>query len=137
MTILLSDVVAQVESGGCLDAIRYEPTYTPSENAVNNAIKYASGCWISATTAKMLCMTSWGKYQIMGSNLYGVMSYQKTLVNFLRSTYDQYAIFNEFIAKGGFTDQPINGMDSAELNRFALYYNGSIIYAASLKAVKV
>lgn len=134
--LLLSEAVAKVESSGNPYAMRYEPAWLVNGTTVDLIAQHATGGWIDTATAAVIGKTSWGAYQIMGSNLWGEMGYDGRLVDFLTSKLEQLLIFKQFIAKAGFNDGPLNSMDLAELNRFAIYYNGDILYAQSLlKAV--
>ncbi len=131
--IKLSDVVAHVESGGNPVAMRYEPTYNPSETGISNAFKFATGSYISAETAKMICMTSWGLYQIMGDNLYNVLTMKQDIVVFLNDILLQLTFFEHFISKIGFVDGLFGEMSPEQIDEFAVKYNGSILYAEALK----
>jgi len=130
--ILLSDVVAQVESSDCPGAIRYEPGYQPSPLGVGQAARYASGSWMDNATARIIAKTSFGRFQIMGDNLYNAMQYTGTIWDFVAWPAKQLEIFNLFIQRGKFKDAPFAGLVKSELDAFALYYNGSRVYADSL-----
>lgn len=133
MTILLSDVVAQVESSGNPLAMRFEPTFLSTVGCKQAAQNYAAdGGYMDMNTAAVICCTSWGKFQIMGANLYGLLEYKKALVDFLTTPADQLTAFRSFIDKIGFTDLPFSDMAQADLLKFAKLYNGSEVYAASL-----
>jgi hypothetical protein len=131
-TILLSDCVAQVESSNCLGALRFEPGYQPSPLGVGQAAKHATGSWIDNLTAETIAKCSYGRFQIMGDNLYNAMQYTGTIWDFVASPIQQLFMFNKFAARGKFTDAPFSGLTRADINAFALYYNGSIVYADSL-----
>ena len=140
--ILLSDCVAQVESSGNPLAMRYEPDYTPTLNSIQLTQKFAANGYMDTNTAngymdtntaRMIASTSWGKFQIMGANLYAVLKYEDTLVSFLSDVGSQLAAFQSFIGHIGFTDGPFSLMSENALLRFARLYNGSEVYAESLK----
>ena len=131
--ILLSDCVAQVESSGNPLAMRYEPDYLPTLNSIQLTQKYATNGYMDTNTARMIAATSWGKYQIMGANLYAVLKYEDTLVSFLSDVGSQLAAFQSFIGHLGFTDGPFAMMGEQSLLKFARLYNGSEVYAESLK----
>ena len=131
MLIMLSEVVAQVESSNNLLSMRYEPAWTPQHD--QSAAAYASGGWIDEVTAAMICKTSWGKYQIMGDNLYGPLEYTDTLVDFLNSPIRQLRYFQAFLRSIGFQDVDFGSMTPAQVEAFGAAYNGNgPVYAASL-----
>ncbi len=131
--ILLSDCVAQVESANNPLAMRYEPDYTPTLNSVQLVQKYAANGYMDNITARMIASTSWGKFQIMGANLYAVLKYEDTLFSYLSDAGVQLVTFQDFIKHLGFTDGPFAMMGEASLLKFARLYNGSEVYAESLK----
>ena len=132
MTILLSDCVAQVESSNNSGAFRYEPGYQPSAFGVYHATKFATGSWIDNLTAETIAKCSYGRFQVMGDNLYNAMQYSKSIWHFVATPQDQLDIFNEFLTRGHFKDMPFEGMVRSEVVAFALYYNGAAVYADSL-----
>lgn len=78
MQLTVSAIVAQVESAGRLSAIRFEPAkwshYLVSPSAPEVAIcAHYNEC--STDTARMICASSWGLYQLMGFNLYAPPHY--------------------------------------------------------------
>ena len=131
--ILLSDCVAQVESANNPCAMRYEPDYVPTLTSIQSVQKYATAGYMDATTARMIASTSWGKFQIMGANLYAVLKFEDTLLDYLSDAGQQLVTFQDFIAHLGFTDGPFAMMSDASLLKFARLYNGSEVYAESLK----
>lgn len=131
--ILLSDVVAQVESAGNLLAMRFEPDYVPSMVGIQNCQNYVVNGYIDYKTARNICQTSYGKYQIMGDNLFNELNYKNTLFNYLSSEENQLLTFSEFIKKIGFENIEFNLIPKNELNNFAIHYNGSVVYANSLE----
>jgi len=133
MSIKLSDVVAQVESGGSILAMRYEPAYSPPEASVEACIAAAS-TYIDYITALTICKTSWGKFQIMGGNLYSApLSLSENILRYATDEALQLATFNKFIETIGFENVEFSTLTANQLNRFALAYNGSIVYAQSLQ----
>ena len=131
--IMLSDCVAYVESRNNAKAMRYEPTYKFDSANVYIASDYATGGWIDTTTAAMIVATSWGAYQIMGDHLYG-QGYRGTIVDFLNNQQGQQKdAFDTFLETIGFIDVPFDTLDTAKLDKFALRYNGSPVYAQSLE----
>jgi len=134
IVIRLSDVVAQVESGGSIYAMRYEPTYSPPKSSVEACIA-AAGTYIDYLTALEICKMSWGKFQIMGGNLYSApLSLSVNIIRYAGDEALQLSTFNKFIASIGFEDVEFSTLTPNQLNRFALAYNGSSVYAQSLQA---
>ena len=131
MMIMLSEVVAQVESSNNLNSMRYEPAWNPQNEMA--AQKYATGGWIDEPTAAMICKTSWGKYQIMGDNLYGALQYTGTIVDFMTNALRQLRFFQAFLREIGFSDALFGEMSSAQILDFAEKYNGNgPVYAQAL-----
>lgn len=131
MLIMLSEVVAQVESSNNLLSMRYEPAWTPQHD--QSAAAYATGGWIDEVTAAMICKTSWGKYQIMGDNLYGALGYDGTIVDFLNSPLRQLRYFQAFLRSIDFSDMDFATMNEHEKILFGEKYNGNgPVYAQAL-----
>lgn len=131
--ILLSDCVAQVESSGNPLAMRFEPDYTPTLSSVQLVQKYAANGYMDNITARMIASTSWGKFQIMGANLYAVLKYEDTIFSYLSDAGSQLVSFRDFISQIGFTDGPFSMMSENALLKFARLYNGSDVYASALR----
>jgi hypothetical protein len=132
--ILLSQVVAQVESGGSIFAMRYEPNFAPHPASVA-ACQTAAGEYISTETARMICKTSWGRYQIMGDNLYGpVINLRVNIISYATNEIIQLHSFATFIGSIGFQDVDFSTLSDEDLEKFAVLYNGSAVYADSLKS---
>lgn len=80
MTVKLADVIAEVESGKRDSAIRFEAGLykawtaapTPARDAIIREIVEIHDC--SADTARMIACTSWGRYQLLGENLYSAFA---------------------------------------------------------------
>lgn len=136
MTILLSDCVAEVESSNSPYAMRFEANYTVSNGAARQIQKYATACYMDQNTALNIGRTSWGRFQIMGANLYTMLKCQAPIVHFLEDDEMQLNFFNAFCENIGFENSDFqNYLDNPdELLSFARCYNGSEIYAESLKA---
>ena len=135
MLIMLSEVVAQVESANNPFSMRFEPAWIPHNELA--AQKYATGGWIDEPTAAMICKTSWGKYQIMGDNLYGQLGYDGSLVDYLISPIRQLKYFQSFLRTIGFSDVDFSALSNSQLDAFAMKYNGSAVYADSLRRAYV
>lgn len=134
MISIISELVAKVESNGIPYAMRFEPKFTVSPQAVNNCIRAYKPLQISRATAEMICLTSWGKFQIMGENLYTICGLQGDVNAFMSNEELQEACFQTFIEKRGinFTLEDIR-QDAGKMNLFARRYNGSSEYAVTLK----
>lgn len=133
MPILLSDCVARVESSDNPLAMRFEPGYQPSAKGEANAKSYATGGYVSQNTAIAICQFSYGRYQIMGDNLYNELNYQHSLIAFLTSGMVQLYTFKQFLKLGGFSDVDFSTLTQEELVAFGDYYNGNgTVYAQSL-----
>lgn len=65
----IAQLVAFVESNNNMYAIRFEQSYL---NRVKNTDAMAQRLNITHTTARFLLSCSWGKYQIMGENLWNM-----------------------------------------------------------------
>lgn len=132
-TVLLSDCVAHIESAGDPLAMRFEPGWHASPVGILKAAQHATGGWIDQATAANICACSYGRFQIMGDNLFGVLNFQGTLAAYLTSDVLQHNSFNSFISHIGFKDAPFSSFTPAQLTSFARSYNGSVVYATSLK----
>lgn len=144
MTVTLSAVIAQVESGNDPWKTRYEPTVYARYASVGDggasvlahqikAFETLHGC--SPDTARMLLSTSWGRYQAMGFNL------NQHVVKFAADAAAQDAEFARFVGAIGVTgDQMADASwlsDDAAGLAFAAKYNGPGQPAAYLAALRV
>lgn len=136
--ITLSDCIAQVESSSNLLAMRYEPRVyqtqllTPQQQIED----YAVGGYIDQTTAAMIASTSWGQFQIMGYNLYG-LGYQSTIVDFLTNSTHQIAYLIRFFNHNIPSVNPrklFSQLSQTEIELVGQVYNGDgPVYANSLE----
>lgn len=132
--LTLSRLVAQVESDNHHTAVRYEPRwkYTTQECLLKFHRAHRP-LRMTDDTARVLLSCSWGKYQIMGSNLYD-MGYSSPLVEFAASEYLQDSWFHQFVQLRGINytlDEIIN--DKTKREHFAYRYSGDkTVYAARL-----
>lgn len=134
----LMRIEAMVESSNNQWATRFEPTvyqritnqgYTP----LLTTIQKVNGC--SGGTARQIYSTSYGKYQMMGFNLYG-LGWQKTTGEFMADTDSQDLFFALFLQdnKINFTWAQMKA-DQALLDTFSIHYNGSTAYSARVQQV--
>lgn len=132
--LTLSQLVAQVESGNEFSAVRYEPgwKYVTAEN-LRRFHRAHAPLKMNNETSRMLLSCSWGKYQMMGSNLYD-LGFESPLVVFAASEYLQGAWFEMFLKarKIDFTlDEILTDKNKREF--FSLKYNGDKkVYAERL-----
>lgn len=128
MIATLSELIARVESNNDSRALRYEPNYTPDTRAFS-ILKTFNGSW-SQSTMRICLASSWGKYQIMGDNLY-LQGLEMSLQAFWGSDVEQDAAFQRFIEARGidFTLSQVIGTDDQYRLKFARRYNGSLGYA--------
>jgi len=127
--LTLREAVAQVESSGRTSAIRFEPRWKPLHQ--QEFIKQNG--WVDTLTADTFLQTSFGKYQVMCDNLYGMIGYQKPINVFYANEAEQDDVFQQFAIKigfGAYTTTLVNEVPN--LDSFALRYNGSVVYANSL-----
>lgn len=122
MITTLSQLAAQVESGHNPGALRFEPAFRPSAEAIVNC-KKANAC--SNATALVLCAMSFGKYQIMGENLWGMLGYSFDVAYFLNSEDLQDSAYWNFCQRKGIGFSLNEFLtDSAKRLQYARLYNG-------------
>lgn len=132
----LSELVAQVESGNQPFACRYEPgfaKYVTRESMVKIRSAYKPA-WMSEATARALLMFSWGRYQIMGENLYA-LGLDINLVHFQNDLSLQDHFFWSYCRSRKIVyslEEVLN--DEKKRLDFALKYNGGTNYAKKLVA---
>ena len=128
----LATVIALVESNNNPKRFRFEPaTYTqwvsaggtPARIALQEVISRVHDCSIS--TARMIACTSWGRFQILGENLYGPCKCVNDVFTYVTSPALEAAAFDAFLAwrKIDFTlDDLVN--DEVKRHGFIAMYNG-------------
>lgn len=138
----IADVIAIVESSNNQKAIRFEPlTYNNNVNKVNNIItiiQNANKC--SLGTARMIYCSSFGKYQIMGFNLYNPASCALgiNIVDYLNSSSLQDSTFYSFLKSAHldpniYTPQAMANNPNLQV-QFGNVYNGNgTAYAVGIK----
>lgn len=134
MTATISQLVAQIESAGVPYLMRFEPKFSPSQQAINNCIAAHKPGFMNRATAEMICRTSWGLYQIMGENLYTICDVKRPISHYLIDTAMQEAAFITFLRKRNiaYSVEQLRTDESLRV-RFAKVYNGSAAYAAKIK----
>lgn len=121
----ISQLVAQVESGGNQWAVRFEPSYHPDAKAFLNARVAMPG--LSFVTYETLLACSWGQFQIMGDNLY-MLGLKVSLQEYCSDPAMQEMFFLRFCAQRNIAytlDEILN--DDAKRQDFAHHYNGNTI----------
>lgn len=134
--MLLSDVIAQVESGGDDAAVRFEsrlyakwtvvdptPGTQHARDEITATIEAGHRCTLS--TARMIACTSWGRYQLLGMNIYGLCKCVVPVVHFIESAELQRDCLATFLCQRGidFTLEEIVA-DPAKREKFISRYNG-------------
>lgn len=137
MSTTLSQLVAQVESGNCPQAVRHEPGFGKyvTSAAIGNCIATfkKKGAYMNRATAIEICKMSFGLYQIMGENLYSVCDIGMTVFDFVQDEDAQLQAFNRYC----FSRRIVYSLEEILTNKtkrehFALRYNGSRAYAQTL-----
>lgn len=135
MSRSLQEVVAAVESGGIRTATRYEPDVYASPwiafgsdwatTVATAQLRHGGEGACSIYTARMICSTSWGAYQLMGFDLYHPsVDCQVRFYEVLADPMIQAATWRRLVRSGGFDPDTFNLSDDQLLERFARFYNG-------------
>ena len=126
----LADVIAQVESNDNPQTLRYEPdlmaqwaAMNPVRSAILASISGLHDC--SHDTARMIACTSWGRYQLLGENIYSVCQCNADIFVFVTQPGVQLLCFQRFLAARGiaFSIEEIL-MDRTKREQFIARYNG-------------
>ena len=121
----LAAIIAQIESSGSDYALRFEPgQYDPAAaTPLIFSIARVNDC--SDDTARVISACSWGRYQIMGFNLYGSLGLAVPAIQFCADTSLQLAFFAKFLTANNI-NVPWSALknDSTALYHFAKTYNG-------------
>ena len=129
----LFQLIAEIESGKCPYALRYEPLFEPSAFAVAKIKRAHRPAYMSDATARMVAQTSWGSVQIMGENIWTICEFDGTYQEFVNSYEAQERCFRNFLTARGI-DYSVNELkqDPEKRARFARRYNGSTEYAKKI-----
>lgn len=124
MITTLSQLVMMAESNGFRGAMRFEPAFKPSDLAVQIAAK-VNRC--NLATARVICATSWGAYQMMGENIYGLCGFQCSISEYLNADNIQDASFIIHNEKKGIGEITLSDVLNVATLRaqFAARYNGN------------
>lgn len=136
----LAKVIAQVESGGFPYALRFEDALfermkMSPPTSEGPAIRAANHC--NYATGVMIHCTSYGLFQIMGFNLYGMLGWKQSVATFLWDAEQQLSSFADFCAHNGINPATFDFTDETALEHFAKIYNGPgaiADYVAKMKA---
>ena len=121
-TITLASVVAKVESNDNGYALRYEPAWRVSNGSVSR-IATINEC--TRDTARVLGAISWGRYQIMGSNLYDA-GLTVPVGGYLNDDVLQQQYFISFLDRNDINFSIVDILDDDQkAHRFGLRYNGA------------
>lgn len=138
----LADIIAQVESGTNDAAMRFEiglfaewgtvariASEQQARDQITAAIAALHRC--NRNTAHMIACTSWGRYQILGENIYSVCECRRPVTAFAIDPDFQRLCFEEFLRKRGidFTLDDILA-DEGKRSLFISKYNGPDAVAA-------
>jgi hypothetical protein len=100
---MIIDVIKTVESSNNQYAFRFEEQLYFQHRSIKSklskvlkTVKMLNNC--SDATALMIISTSWGFFQILGINVYGMCGYEKSIIDFLHSKDEQEKIFHTFCA---------------------------------------
>ncbi len=136
--VTLESIISDIESAGNRYAMRFEPhvyertQITTRYDAAVNAAKARNKC--SLETARVIVATSWGKFQVMGFNLYDPngLNYPGFVGAYTNSDTDQVATFKTFCQAKNIYFTPSDLLDDALALRFARVYNGADEYAKKI-----
>ena len=125
----LAAVIAQVETRTRDHSPRFEPPLyadwrvTAADDIVIAAIQKVHDC--STLTARMIACTSWGRYQLLGENIYSVCQCNADIFVFVAQPGVQLLCFQRFLAARGiaFSIEEIL-MDRTKREQFIARYNG-------------
>jgi len=122
MISTVSALIAQVESGGNPWAVRFEPAHNPAPEFVSRMM---AACACSHDTARVLCATSWGMYQIMGDELMA-LGLSMSPVQFCASAQTQNDMFAKVLDEKKLSAYTLNDLITSASARtfFASKYNG-------------
>jgi hypothetical protein len=128
----LSAVIAWVESNTNDKAVRFEPglyavwsSETLIRKGIERTIQYIHGC--SIETARVIACSSWGRYQILGENLYDLgIGCTLDIFEYAGLPAYQKECFDKFLRNRGiaFTVDELQ-TDRTKREQFITHYNGT------------
>lgn len=130
MITTLSQLTSLAESGHRLDAVRLEKNYRPTQSAF--ALIKAAHKGLSFETYEMILQSSWGKFQIMGDNLY-LLGLKVSVIQYCTDDAMQEIYYIKYCASRNiaYTLHEVLA-DREKLNNYSRRYNGSVKYADRL-----
>ena len=123
MITSLSQLIAWAESSNQISATRFEPAFVPDLLSIQRCAAAAN---VDIGNARRICATSYGKYQILGCELYRRQIITGPIQAYQADEAAQDNSFMVFIAQKGILytlDQILNNAD--DRNNFAHLYNGN------------
>lgn len=152
MSITLAQVIAEVESGGNPYAIRFEPTIyqrlivgssgpSVAMGRIQSYMKIAAPD-ANIITLAMIASTSWGKYQILGDNLYNPMRCRLSIPIglFMSDISSQEQSFADFVASKRVdisSHMDFSTLTPALKQDFADFYNGDAAFSQYVARMNV
>ena len=136
----LERLIADIESAGRFDAMRFEPHVykRATAGAYGNSVALARRVnKVSLATARMIVATSWGGFQIMGFNIYTSESDSVGIGAFLRDTEIQRQYFRAYVIKRNIAYTVDELRDETKRRDFARKYNGDADAYAALIAARL
>jgi len=135
----LEAIISDIESGGNRYALRFEPHVYERAQTLNryapmvNLARGRNKC--SLETARVIIATSWGKFQIMGFNLYDPngINYPDPVGVYLNDDMVQAATFRVFCQARSIYFTVDDLRDPAFALCFAKVYNGADEYAKKIE----
>lgn len=127
----LANVIAWVETRNVVSDVRYEPDWKPDIQVARKIARY-NRCTIP--TAFIIAKTSYGLYQIMGSNVYD-LGFTGAILDFWRDARQQLTVLGWFCNRHdiAYTLQDIV-TDPDKLRLFSLHYNGNpLLYSQAIR----
>jgi hypothetical protein len=123
----LADCISGVESSHNVLAIRFEPVMFQNKPKwvlpLLDKISTLNGNCTNDTALAIAC-TSYGKYQILGVNIYD-KRYPTSIAHYWQLESDQDLIFARFISAEGFSpEEDVTTWDNESFTEFATFYNG-------------
>lgn len=132
-------IIASIESNRRIHAMRFEPRVYNTINSTSallisrNRAQIENFC--TNQTAAVICATSWGMFQIMGFDLYGICRIQSDIIAYCNNESAQHYAFQTFCGRHILTLDDLDNRSKVE--DFAAFYNGEagrITYADKIMA---
>lgn len=135
MITTLSQLTAIVESNEINCAVRIEPAYRPDLTVALPLIRKHHPGRLSHATYEMILRCSWGRFQIMGDNLYK-LGLKVSVIEYCNDADMQEIFYYRYCEsrKIAYTLEEVLS-DRKKLENYAWRYNGSRAYANRLQSV--